>query len=274
MTIKVGRMPYLNSDVFYGALPSDAAELIALPPRAMANALREGDLDAGPLPFAEIIRLGDDVVQLGDFCVATTKAAVSILLFTNSPLAELTDARIAVTGHTATSVQLMRVLMAEKWGVSGVELVTPDDPHDALLLIGDPALQARNGLPGFEHKFDLGLEWFDYTGGLPFVFAYWVARRSADDAEISEFERQLNHAFETGIADLDTVVAGRPELGMSVDEKLAYLHGFSYRIGEPERASMERFRTSFMNLPDWSPPLTTEKTLETDATSVGNEAKV
>ena len=64
MTIKVGRMPYLNSDVFYRALPEDAAELIALTPRAMANALREGDLDAGPMPLAEIIRLGDDVVQL------------------------------------------------------------------------------------------------------------------------------------------------------------------------------------------------------------------
>jgi chorismate dehydratase len=274
MTIKVGRMPYLNSDVFYRALPEGAAELIALPPRAMANALREGDLDAGPLPFAEIIRLGDDVVQLGDLCVATVKPAVSILLFTNSPLADFSGARIAVTGHTATSVQLMRVLMAEKWGVSGVDLVTPDDPHEALLLIGDPALQARRGLTGFEFKFDLGLEWFDHTGGLPFVFAYWVARRSADAGEIAEFEQQLNSAFEIGIADLDAVVAGRPELEMTNDEKLAYLRGFSYRIGKPEQASMDRFRASFLSLPDWSPPFPDHKTLDADAAGVGNEASV
>jgi chorismate dehydratase len=274
MTIKVGRMPYLNSDVFYRALPEDAAELIALTPRAMANALREGDLDAGPMPLAEIIRLGDDVVQLGDLCVATTKAALSILLFANSPLTKLSGTRIAVTAHTATSVQLMRVLMAEEWGVTGAELVTPDDPHDALLLIGDPALQARRGLPGFEYKFDLGLEWFNHTDGLPFVFAYWVARRSADPGEVADFERQLNNAFETGISDLNAVVAGRSELDMTNDEKLAYLRGFSYRIGDPERASMDRFRASFLNLPDWSPPRATNKTLEADAAGVGNEARV
>lgn len=272
MTIKVGRMPYLNSDVFYRALPEDAAGLIALPPRAMANALREGDLDAGPLPLAEIIRLGDEVVQLGDLCVATTKTAVSILLFTNSPLTDLSGARIAVTGHTATSVQLMRVLMAEKWGVTGVELITPEDPHDALLLIGDPALQARHGLPGFQYKFDLGLEWFNHTGGLPFVFAYWVARRLANPGEIAIFERHLNRAFEMGISNLDAIVAGRSELDMTNDEKLAYLRGFSYRIGDPERASMDRFRASFMNLPDWSPPRATHKTLEVDAAGVGSEA--
>jgi len=267
-------MPYLNSDVFYKALPPDAAELVALPPRAMASALREGQLHAGPLPFAEIIRLGKDVVQLGDLCVATTKAAVSILLFTNSPLPDLNGARIAVTGHTATSVQLMRVLMAEKWGVTGAQLVTREDPHDAVLLIGDPALQARHGLVGFENSFDLGLEWFDYTGGLPFVFAYWVARRSADQDAIARFERQLNIAFETGISDLDAVVNGRPELDMTTEEKLDYLRGFSYRIGETEQESMNRFRTSFLNLPDWSPPDQSLKTAEVDATGVGNEASV
>jgi chorismate dehydratase len=267
-------MPYLNSDVFYRELPSDSAELIALPPRAMANALREGELDVGPLPFAEIIRLGDDVVQLGDLCVATTKAAISILLFTNSQLTNLSGARIAVTGHTATSVQLMRVLMAEKWDVDGAELVTPDDPYDALLLIGDPALQARHGLPGFEYKFDLGLEWFDHTGGLPFVFAYWVARRSADPGKIAEFERQLDDAFEAGISDLDAVIAGRSDLEMTNEEKLAYLRGFSYRIGAAERKSMDRFRESFLNLPSWSPPRPIQKTLEVDAAGVGNEASV
>ena len=199
---------------------------------------------------------------------------VSILLFTNSPLTDLSGARIAVTGHTATSVQLMRVLMAEKWGVTDAELVTPGDPHDALLLIGDPALQARHGLPGFEYKFDLGLEWFNHTGGLPFVFAYWVARRSANHDEIAKFEGQLSIAFEAGISDLDAIVAGRSELDMTNDEKLSYLRGFSYRIGDPERASMDRFRASFLSLPDWSPPHATHKSLEVDAAGVGSEASV
>jgi len=42
-----------------------------------------------------------------------------------------------------------------------------------VLLIGDRAMRAC--LPGFVHAYDLGQEWFDWTG-LPFVYAVWAVR--------------------------------------------------------------------------------------------------
>ena len=254
MTLKVGRMPYLNSDVFYWALPDNACELAYLPPRAMAEATERGDLDCGPLPMAEVLRMGDALQPVGDYCVATVRSSISILLFTRGPAEELDGARIAVTSHTASSVQLMRVLFAERWGVKPAALVGLGDEHDAQLLIGDPALQARNGVDGFNRAYDLGLEWFDHTGGLPFVYARWMARKDSDPSQLSGFKVALDAAFEEGIANLDEVVNGRPELAMSVQEKVNYLNGFSYRMGDGEHEAVDRFTKSLANLAAWRPP--------------------
>ena len=53
-----------------------------------------------------------------------------------------------------------------------------DGSADALLLIGDEALQAKKeGVQGFPIVTDLGEEWFEWQG-TPFVFARWVVRKS------------------------------------------------------------------------------------------------
>jgi chorismate dehydratase len=262
-------MPYLNSDVFYWALPADACELVFLPPRAMAEATERADLDCGPLPMAEILRMGDTLEPLGDYCVATVRSSVSILLFTRVPAEELDGARIAVTSHTASSVQLMRVLFAERWGVSPAALVGMDEEHDAQLLIGDPALQARGGVAGFDRAYDLGFEWFDHTGGLPFVYARWVALKNADASKLSVFQTAFETAFEAGLANLSEVVDGRPELGMSEQEKIDYLNGFSYRMGDKEHQAVERFSEALANLTIWRPPPSLEAAVRQGAAGAG-----
>jgi predicted solute-binding protein len=246
-------MPYLNSDVFYWALPADAAVLVELPPRAMAAATERGELDAGPLPMAEVLRMGDQLVPIGDYCVATMRESVSILFFSRVPAEELSDARVAITDHTSSSVQLLRVLFAERWLIQPGEYVGLDDEHDAALVIGDPALQSRGGREGFPHVYDLGAEWYNHTRGLPFVYARWVARRDAEPEMVAEFACALKHSYEQGMRELNEVAGGRQELGMTQADKLSYLRGFSYRLGAPEYASLERFRKSLSRLPQWRP---------------------
>src|SRR5256885_8655845 len=56
-------------------------------------------------------------------------------------------------------------------------------PHEAVLVIGDPALKlAAAGT--YAHRYDLGAEWKRWTGK-PFVFAVWAATRSAAFASAS-----------------------------------------------------------------------------------------
>ena len=138
--LDVGLMPYLNSAVFYKRMAPGAANLVEYTPREMALAVERGDLAAGPLPVAEWFRMGEMLTPIGDLCVATRQSSVSILLFGVRMPEEMEGARIAVTEQTATSVQLLRVLLNELWGVEPDALVTRDEPHDAILLIGDEAL--------------------------------------------------------------------------------------------------------------------------------------
>ena len=136
---RIGFMPYLNSAAFYARLEGDWFDLVELPPRNMAAAMQSGELDAGPLPIAEVLRMRGTIVE-GGLGVATDGEARSVLLFSDVPAEQLSKRSVAVTGHTSTSVQLLRILFADHWGASGVELRGPNEPGDAELLIGDAAL--------------------------------------------------------------------------------------------------------------------------------------
>ena len=245
-------MPYLNSDVFYWTMPADAFELRPLVPRAMAWAIENGQIDAGPLPVAEWFRLEDRLVPVGDYCVATGESAVSILFFSKVPAADLNGRRVAITEHTSTSVQLLRVMLAERWQVQPEAFVLPDEPADALLLIGDPALRSRHGIDGYPHVYDLGAEWHRHTGGLPFVFAHWVARRDTDPEALALLEATLDQSISAGLAAVDEI-AIRNRAGLPPDEAARYVRGFTYRMGPAQREALALFKSKLQGLPAWRP---------------------
>ena len=254
--LRVGLMPYLNSAVFYKCLAPDTAELTEYVPREMALAVERGDLDAGPLPVAEWFRMGDALTPVGDFCVATRRQSVSILLFSKMMPGEMEGARIAVTEQTATTVQLMRVLFKEHWWVDPEAFVTRDEPHDAILLIGDEALRNRSGIDDYPFVHDLGEVWNEMTG-LPFVYAHWLARSDSDPEAVSDLERSLGKSLETALADVDAITAGGwPSANMAPEEAVSYIEQFIYRMGDRERESLELFRTYYDRLPEWRPAVT------------------
>ncbi len=255
--LRVGLMPYLNSAVFYKRMPEDSADLVEYVPREMALALERGDLDAGPLPVAEWFRMDGVLTPVGDFCVATKHMSVSILLFSSRMPDEMEGARIAVTEQTATTVQLMRVLFKEYWGVEPDSLVTRDEPHDAILLIGDEALCNRSGIDDFPFVHDLGEVWNEMTG-LPFVYAHWLARIGTDPAAISALENAIGESLDSALADVEGLLSeGWPAANMRPEEAMSYLEQFTYRMGEQERESLELFRTYYERLPEWRPAPTT-----------------
>ncbi|MFP6679207.1 MAG: menaquinone biosynthesis protein [Dehalococcoidia bacterium] len=255
--LRVGLMPYLNSAVFYKSLTPGTVELTDYVPREMALAVERGDLDAGPLPVAEWFRMGASLCPVGDYCVATKQASVSILLFSNIMPEEMEGARIAVTEQTATTVQLMRVLFKEHWWVEPGALVTRDEAHDAILLIGDEALRNRSGIDDYPFVHDLGEVWNQMTG-LPFVYAHWLARTDCDMNALAALERSLGDALDKSLADLDGITAGGwPSADMTQEEAISYIDQFIYRMGDREREAIELFRTYYDRLPEWRPNVAT-----------------
>ncbi len=251
--LRVGHMTYLNSEVFYRNLPVGAYELSAMPPRAMAAAVERGDLDAGPLPIAEVFRLGDKVRSLGNLGVASDGPAMSVFLFTRKPITELSGAKIAITSHTATSIQLLRVLFVDLWNVSGHEFVEIADDHDAALWIGDPALE-RLASGEYAHHYDLGSAWKTLTG-LPFVFAEWVVRTDTPIEAANQFERLLIEATQNGLDSVDEISRIRANQSMSEADVAKYVRNFSYFLGPDERLGQQEFKKRLSTLPEWRPSL-------------------
>jgi chorismate dehydratase len=247
-------MTYLNSEVFYRHLPEGSCELVAMPPRAMAASVERGELVAGPLPTAEVFRLGDTVRPLGNLGVASDGRANSVLLFSHLPVDRLSGKRIAVTTHTATSIQLLRVLFADLWNVSGHEFVRTDEAHDAALWIGDPALERRSA-GQYPYQYDLGRSWKDLTG-LPFVFAKWVIRADVPREKANQLERLIVRATQAGTDYFSVLKISRERAtpGMSESDIADYIRAFTYFLGPRERRGQQEFRQRLELLPEWRPP--------------------
>ena len=253
--LRIGHMPYANSLVFYAQMPRDEVELMTLPPRNMADAMAKGLLDAGPIPVYEVLKMGDAVVPIGAYGVATDGDARSALLFSEVVADALGGKRIAVTSHTSTSVQLLRVLARDHWKIDDLELVGPVEEHHGKLVIGDAALSLRREVVGdasrYRHVYDLAEEWKLLTG-MPFVFARWVARRGAD---VAKLEAILTDSYLTGIAQINQLSQTVAIDGYSPLEIGDYIRNFIYELGPSELAAIDEFRIRLSTLEEWKPPV-------------------
>ena len=147
--MKVGRIPYLSCEPFYFDMERRGLTLHDVEPSAMAGAVAQGDLDAGPVPLADCFRLADQCQYVSGFCLATIRKAGSVLLHAKRPIEALTGARIGIPGEAATSLRLLQILLAFKYQVKAEAYATPDDACEALLTVGNEGLRRRGGFPAY-----------------------------------------------------------------------------------------------------------------------------
>ena len=205
MTLRLPRLVRLGAVSFLNARPLTAVlearldegpfNLVYDIPSACSRALRDGSIDLGLVPSIEYALSPISYSIVPDVAIGCKGAVLTVRLFYRGDLRSVST--VAVDTSSQTSVALLRVLLAEKYGITPkFECVSPDLDEmlhraDAALLIGDPVLPLidvgiNNAGSGdcagkdsnFRHSLDLGFEWFDLTG-LPFVFAFWVGRENA-----------------------------------------------------------------------------------------------
>jgi chorismate dehydratase len=189
---RVGHIQYLNClPIYWGLVRSGAlldVELTKATPDRLNDMLVAGELDIGPISLVEYLRNADDLVLLPDLAVGSDGPVLSVNLVSQAPLDTLDGRRVALGSTSRTSVLLVRMWLAEVYGVRPDYFDCPPDltsmllEADAAVLIGDAALRAtydapRHGLT----VYDLGQVWREWTG-LPMVFAVWAARRDYADA--------------------------------------------------------------------------------------------
>lgn len=176
-----------------------SVELVREPPTAMIPALRAGTLDAALLSSVEAIRHPGYTIA-ADLGIACKQEIRSVRAFRRRgrPIR-----RVACDRSSATTVALLKLLLAHVHsdqvdGPLEFEAIKPTRepcslPHDLVMLIGDPGLEAD---AGDREIWDLGTEWVRWTGQ-PFVFALWVLRPGVDHAAVLPI---LHRARELGRA--------------------------------------------------------------------------
>lgn len=252
--LRVGAVSFLNTKpLIYPLLDKEIQADIALSldvPSRVAVRLSDSRLDVGLIPIIEYFRAnpsGTNYCILPDISIASNGGVQSIQLFSRVPVHEIR--RIALDTSSRSSVALLKVLLAEKYGISPAfttcaPTVKPSTalqnrqypPFEAVLLIGDSALRH---LGTTEYSVDLGEAWYKLTG-LPFVYACWVARA---DASLGDLPQTLLESKERGIAQIPEIAQTEArKLGLSETLCLDYLQNhIKYDLDESAIAGIELF---------------------------------
>lgn len=254
-TVRLGYIDYLNSlPIYYGLetgkvpLPA-GVELVKAPPTTLNARLAAGELEASPISSFAYAQNADRLVLLPDLSINSTGFVHSVSLFHRNGLETLRGGRICVTGESATSVVLLKILMRERLGLDA-ELVQGDaDPeeighaYDGILLIGDSALRASLAYPNLG-RLDLADEWTRWTG-TPMVFAVWAARRdfARDDPQaLASIQRALQAGKAWGKAHRGEIVDhARRKLYLQRATMERYFRDLNYDLDAPKLAGLRRY---------------------------------
>jgi chorismate dehydratase len=244
---RVGVVSYLNAKPLYHGLCELAPEvkLTMDVPSRLAEQLASGELDIALIPSVEYLRgahRGYEIIP--GFAIAARGAVRSVRLFTRVPWKSVD--RLALDAGSRTSQVLARIWLDTAHGVrpSRVEelplgVSALESTADAVLVIGDQAMRVPQD--AFAEFVDLGEAWHQLTG-LPFVFAFWVARGGID---LGELPAALAQSRAMGLAEAESLARIHgPRLGLDVSTCYDYLtRVLSYDLGEPELAGLRRFAT-------------------------------
>ncbi|MFK5927205.1 MAG: menaquinone biosynthesis protein [Desulfuromusa sp.] len=200
--LTLGYIPYLNCVPFFHHLKNNGfrGQFVTGVPSQLNQMLQQGQLDVSPSSSFEYARNWKNYLLLPGHSIASIGQVKSVLLFSPVDLQELSGQEIAITGESATSINLLRIIFREFYHLDDVTDMVPEEPIEILtrrqqpsLLIGDRALRLANQRPLGMQVFDLGEIWYQKTG-LPFVFALWMINRTSLDqfaVELADLGRQL-----------------------------------------------------------------------------------
>ncbi len=249
--ISIGHFEFLNGYPLYYGLERGEGwgcfNLVHGVPTSLNRLLLEGELDISPISSIEYAAHAGKLLLFPRISITADGAVDSIRLISNVPIGEI--ASVALTGQSATSVVLLKILLRQKYGLevaySRLETGVAEalGSYDAVLLIGDQALDAYYR-GSWENCYDLGIEWKDFTG-LPMVFALWAVSReffAERPDETFEVEERLLYSVAYCRSHWDEVVeAASREYPFDTQLLRSYFAKLRYDFTDDYRRGLEEF---------------------------------
>jgi len=238
--LKIAMVGYLNTvPLVYGLNNSSQSyELHLDTPAKCYKWFTTDDIDVALLPVG-VLPLLENAQVVTDFCIGCKSYVRTVCLFSHSPKEEIKT--IYLDNESRTSVLLIQVLVKEYWGGEVVFIdkdvrnmdVADLQYGEALLMIGDKVFEIEDK---FEYKYDLGKEWFEYSGN-PFVFAVWVAKPYVTAQQIVK----LNEDLQYGAAHVEESLKSHPVQSKAFDLTEYFGENIDYNLDEGKIRSMNLF---------------------------------
>lgn len=260
MTLTIGKIDYLNIWHVFQLLADVCPEgpdfhYVPGHPNELNRALSAGTLDISPSSSFEYLLNAEQYRLLPGASISAAREVQSVLFLAPvdpEGLAAWMSANpgpVCVTGASATSTALLKVLWTQKWGLPDADWLHV--PPGSGLATGRPFLEIGNlalhhfiSPPTGYRIIDLATQWSEWTG-LPFVFAVWIVRRALSPCtqvllsrlgqEISRITDELDRHYPE-LAERPS----RPDWLCSSDLQ-RYWQTMSYGLGPAEQAALALF---------------------------------
>lgn len=268
--LRVSTIAFLNpAPLLYNFEHEPAASLLRehyevhyTSPSICADELHTGRADLGLIPIAA---LTTELAVVRGCTIASLHEVRSILLLVKNPRRSSASEALAAVNSVATdvasrsSVAYTRILLEHFNNAHPSYREKIADPvemlaeADAALLIGDPALLAREHRRQIETAVPVPLLWMDVAAlwrertGLPWVAAVWAVRPetlSAAGIGKGQLTADLAASRDAGLEHIEQIVAEwTPRLALSPDTIRTYLrHNIHYTLDAECLRSIELFR--------------------------------
>lgn len=250
--LRVGRINFTNVwPVFHYFTEQLKAEveIITQVPTSLNRAMAEGSIQLGPISSFAYAENYKQLEMMPDLSVSCYGRVNSILLFHRKPLTELKDSRIALPTTSATSVNLLKIIMQKfyegnpSYFYAQPELEKMMLNADAALLIGDDAIRASWSNTSYMVT-DLGEEWAKMTGRW-MTYAVWAIRKDVPHRSAS-IVQSVHEAFQQskrlGLQNIKVIVEkAAAELGGTSMFWERYFTGLNHDFSEQQRAGLDLY---------------------------------
>ncbi|WP_342774515.1 menaquinone biosynthesis protein [Paenibacillus piri] len=251
--VRIGRIDFTNVWPFFYYFPLERfqgeVEIITQVPTQLNAAMAEGRIDIGPISSFSYGEHVDEYLLLPDMSVSAHKQVQSILLFHRRPLEELSGASIALPTTSATSVNLLKIIMRRfydaepEYHYAAPVLKDMLKSADAALLIGDHAIRESWTDTGLMVT-DLAAEWNRLTGHW-MSFAVCAIRKQTVQAH-PELVRRIYQAFmdskKASLADIPSMVKdAQAAIGGTDSYWRHYFSSLIYDFGPEQQAGLSLY---------------------------------
>ncbi len=251
--MRIGKIDFTNVWPVFFHFPLERfgsqIEIVEQVPTQLNGEMAAGRIDLGPISSFAYGQSHEDYVLYPDLSVSAFGKVHSILLFCKKPLDAVANGKIALPTTSATSVNLLKIIMHKfyrgnpEYSYASPTLNDMIEKNDAALLIGDDAIRADWENDRYT-VIDLGQEWEKWTGKW-MSFAVWAVRRDTAERDPSMVDR-VYRAFQDskaiGLEHRDSMIeAARARVGGTKAYWLRYFSNLCSEFGQEQQEGLKLY---------------------------------